>query len=188
MAEAAGGDRAAQEELLARYWPLIVQAVRARRHRMGRGQAGRDETQDLEQKAAIRVLGELGRHEWRGLSSFGAWIKKLSDLEVIDQHRHHSAKKRDAAQDAGLSQMERGPFPMGAIGPSMESRIDRQDRLDELLSRVQSLKPEYGSALIMHHLGFSHAEIGEALGCTTEAARKLVSRARIRLLGGMDGP
>ena len=47
---------------------------------------------------------------------------------------------------------------------------------------IGDLKEEYGAALLMHHLGFSHAEIGAALECTPEAARKLVTRARKRLL------
>ena len=69
---------------------------------------------------------------------------------------------------------------------SAESKFDDQDRLTELLKNVQRLKSEYGAALMMHHMGFSHGEIGETLGCTTEAARKLVSRGRIQLLDLMQ--
>lgn len=181
LAQAAAGDRQAQQRVLERYWPVIRQAVRGRKNRLGQKLAAREETQDLEQSAAIRILAELGKHEWRGRGAFAAWIRRLAEVEVIDAYRHHSAQKRDAGAEQSGDE-ERLVAPMAR---SFESRFDDQHRLGELLAHVQRLKDEYGAALLMHHMGFSHAEIGETLDCTTEAARKLVSRGRIKLLALM---
>ena len=178
VARAAGGERAAQEVLLSRYWPVIRRAVRGRKSRLGDAAAARDQTADIEQDAALRVLGELRKHTWQGRSAFAAWIKKLSELQVIDAYRHNRAKKRDAAADIA-------PPADTWAGPTMrspESLIDQNDQFDSLLDQIDRLKPEYGAALLMHHLGFTHAEIGDTLGCTPEAARKLVTRARLKLL------
>ena len=35
---------------------------------------------------------------------------------------------------------------------------------------------------MLHHMGYSHKEIGDTLDCTPEAARKLITRARTKLL------
>jgi len=175
---AASGDRGAQEDLLRRYWPVIRQAVRGRKSRLGQKMAAREETQDLEQAAAIKVLGELPKHEWRGRSAFANWIRKLADFEVVDAFRHHSAQKRDAGVEDHADAEHAGPPPLRSI----ESKFDDRHRLAGLLQQISKLQGDYGAALLMHHMGFTHAEIGEALGCTAEAARKLVSRGRIKLL------
>ena len=47
---------------------------------------------------------------------------------------------------------------------------------------MRQLKPEDGAALMRHHMGFPLGQIGEMLGCTPEAARKLVARARAKLV------
>jgi len=178
IATAAGGDKQAQEQLLARYWFIIRQAVRARKNRLGQGLAAREETQDLQQAAAMRVLSQLPQHQWQGRSRFAAWVKKLSSLEVIDVLRHHRAQKRDVmAEKHDAEAVDNAPSKRFA-----ETHFDDRQKLQRLVNDVESLKPEYGAALLMHHMGFSHAEIGESLDCSAEAARKLVSRARLRLV------
>ena len=141
-------------------------------------QGMREETQDLEQTAAMKLLSALPKHSWQGGSAFAAWIKKLASNEVLDTYRRHGAQKRDALAETPLIPGRDLP----AAARSAESRFDDDQRFAGLMQQVEELKAEYGAALLMHHLGFSHAQIGEALGCTAEAARKLVSRARRKLV------
>lgn len=178
VAAAAEGDRSAQTQLLERYWPLIRATVRGRKNRLSNKLAAREETQDLEQVVAIKLLNVLPKHAWRGGSAFAAWIKKLASNEVLDTYRRHGAQKRDAHAEQSL---EPG-VELQQPARSAESRFDDHRRFDTLMKQIQELKDEYGAALMMHHLGFTHAQIGEALGCTPEAARKLVARARRKLL------
>ena len=178
IAQAATGDRGAQEALMQHYWPLITQAVRARKNRLGGPAMAKEQTVDLQQTAALKVLSELGKHRWQGQSAFTAWVRKLADLEVIDTYRHHHAQKRDAAAEVPAD----GVLELTAPARSAESRMDDHARVNSLLAQVRQLKEEYGAALIMSHMGFTHAEIGETLDCTPEAARKLVSRARVKLV------
>jgi RNA polymerase sigma factor (sigma-70 family) len=178
VATAAAGDRGAQNLLLDRYWPVILQAVRGRKNRIGGKMAAREDTDDLQQTAALKVLTQLPSHEWRGRTAFVAWIKKLARHKVSDTYRHHSAAKRDASAE---TRAERGDAPRDGAR-SAESRFDDQQRVEQLLAQVRQLKPSYGAALMMHHLGFSMAQIGETLDCSAEAARKLVARARAKLI------
>lgn len=144
---------------------------------MGESARARDETRDLQQNAAIRVLGELDDHQWQGRSAFANWIRRLAGLEVIDAQRRNRAQKRDAAADVPLLGTESGD------SPDPEGLLDGRRRLEALLRRLEGLKSEYSAALLMHRMGFSHAEIGETLSCSAEAARKLVSRAKKKLEG-----
>jgi RNA polymerase sigma factor (sigma-70 family) len=173
---AASGDRDAQDILLRRYWPSIMQAVRARRSRLGPRNAGRDDTRDLQQSAAIRVLQELGHHRWQGRSAFAAWVKKLASTEVLDRFRHNRAQKRDVAVE-----VPEATDSLTSASSAADEQLDDRRRLAELLERLRALKEEYGAAFLMFHFGYTHAQIGDALGCSAEAARKLVSRARAAL-------
>ncbi|MEL6544025.1 MAG: sigma-70 family RNA polymerase sigma factor [Myxococcota bacterium] len=172
VSDAARGDRSAQSRLLDEYWPLIETAVRARKRRMGESARSRDETRDLQQNAAMRVLGELDDHQWQGRSAFANWIRRLAGLEVIDAQRKNRAQKRDAAADTAFDE-ERVASSSDPAG-----LIDARRRLEELLRTLDGLKAEYSAALVMHRMGFTHREIGEALSCSAEAARKLVARAK----------
>jgi RNA polymerase sigma factor (sigma-70 family) len=174
---AAKGDREAQNELIGRYWPIIRDAVRAAKRRMGERLAEREETVDLQQAAAIKILAALDAHDFRGRPAFAAWIRRLAQAEVVDHHRHHAAQKR-AAPELGGSVLDR----VAEERRSPESRYDDMQRFDALLAQIGELKPEYRTALLLHHMGYSHKEIGETLGCTPEAARKLITRARTKLL------
>ena len=69
-----------------------------------------------------------------------------------------------------------------APGRSPESALDEKRRLERLQGLVDQLKSQYAGALTLYYLGYSHAEVGDLLGCTAEAARKLVTRAEARLV------
>lgn len=179
LARAADGDRDAQAAVLEKYWPLIRHAVRARKLRMGRQLDAREATADLEQAAAMRILLELPKQSWQGGAQFAAWVKKLASLEVVDSVRHHRAQKRDTGKETSLSKAEDQAAPR-----SLESQLDDRRQFDALLARVSTLKADQAAALLMHHMGFTHEEIGDALDCSAEAARKLVTRAHKKLLEG----
>jgi RNA polymerase sigma factor (sigma-70 family) len=177
VVQAARGERAAQEELLARFWPLITVAVRARKRRASPGVAAREATADLEQEAALKLLSRLGRHQWRGRSAFAAWVKQLASRNAADVLRRHRARRRDARVEASVEVEAQAAGMRG-----LETMIDAQAESAGLLKRLSALKPEYATALLMAHMGFSLAETGEVLGVSAEAARKLVARARVRLV------
>ena len=177
ISRAAAGERDAQQTLLEQYWPIIRHAVRARKARVSARLAQREDTADLEQTAAIKILEALPKHTWQGGNSFAAWIKTLASSEVIDRYRHHHAQKRDAGAETSLSRAEGE-----AVRRSPESQLDDRNRVSALFEKVSTLKPDQAAAVLMHHMGFSHAEIGESLDCTADAARKLVTRAHSKLI------
>ena len=177
---AAQGDRPAQEELFGRYWGVIRQLVRACRARHGRYRELRDQTDDLAQEVALEVLKNLPRQRWQGRQAFRAWLRCMAEAKVIDAQRYHLAQKRDQRRETSASRAD--GFDAAAARRSPESMIDDDRRLERLSRLLETLKPEYAGAVILHHLGYSHREIGEVFGCSPEAARKLVARAEAKLV------
>lgn len=178
VARAAQGDGPAQQELLTRYWPLITAAVRGRKSRLGRKFAVREQTVDIMQDTAMRILQNLGAHQFRSTKAFAGWVRKLAESQVVDSYRKHRSDKRDMGADTGLT----GAVDVARLTAGMETRVDNARQMDALLRQMETLKPEYAAALLMFHMGFSHGEIGHTLGCSAEGARKLVSRAHRRLV------
>ena len=172
----AAGDREAQQALLQRYWPVITQVVRARRARMRRDV--RDDTGDLIQEVAIEILRSLPGQRWQGRQAFVAWIRKLADYELKDIHRYNRRQKRDRRAETNEDKIDLSRRQ----AQSMESRLDNRQQVETLMNSIESLKPEYGAALMLHYAGYAHAEIGQMLDCSAEAARKLVARARAKLV------
>lgn len=175
---ASRGNQDAQTQLLKNYWPIIRQAVRARKSKIPKRIASQEETQDIEQAVAIKVLEGLPKHSWQGGSAFCAWIKTLADHEVIDAFRKKAAQKR--SDDLKDTFSESNVMRQSTRSP--ETRVDDQRHIQALWDRVCGLKPEYATAVLLHHLGYTHAQIGDALDCSGEAARKLVSRGHAQLV------
>jgi RNA polymerase sigma factor (sigma-70 family) len=176
VVRSARGERAAQQRLLQLYWPHIRRAVKAYKARVG-GFGQREQTEDIAQEAAIRLLEKLPRAEWLGRKAFVAWVKKLSQARAADLRKYHGAQRRDVKADTGVEHADGS-----RVSRSPESAVDQNARLLSLEQQLDQLKPEYSAAVQFHHLGFTHHEIGAMLGCSAEAARKLVARGHAQLL------
>jgi RNA polymerase sigma factor (sigma-70 family) len=174
---AVAGEAAARDALFERYWPVIRHVVRGCRYRFGADIRAREQTQDLEQEVALEVLLALPKQRWQGRQAFRAWIRKLAAAKVVDTHRYHRAQRRDRRKETGL---DRAAGTGGRRSP--ESAVDERRSVDELSQLLDEIKPEYAGAVMLHHLGYAHAEIGDMLDCSAEAARKLVSRGEAKLL------
>ncbi len=171
---AALGETQAQEEILRRYQYLIRRAVR---QRLGRGLRSREETSDLEQLASMEVLRSLRGQKWQGKRAFLGWLRRVAAGEVIDKARYHQAARRQSNKDLPIDE---GRLPQ--VAASMESRIDEQRQLEQLERLLDELPDKQAQALVLFHQGHSHAEIGEVLEVSAEAARKLVARGRAKLV------
>jgi RNA polymerase sigma factor (sigma-70 family) len=175
---AADGDPEAQAILIRKYWSLIAAIINARWTAAGRVLVARHEPDDLIQSAALRLLESLPRHRWRHRGAFIAWISAIASSDFSDVLRRQRAARRDAGMDAGSDELAALRQPQR----SAESIYDRNEEVAQLERLMQTIEPEYACAIQLHAMGFSHAEIGEALGRSDEAARKLVARASAKLL------
>jgi RNA polymerase sigma factor (sigma-70 family) len=106
-----------------------------------------------------------------------AWLAKVAVREVWRLDRAERA--RSARADVESPDIADEADPAG-------DRI----ALEEVLEALAEIHPRKRSMLVMHSLGFTHAEIAAQHGVSPARARELVYRARLQLakLVGRPGP
>jgi RNA polymerase sigma-70 factor, ECF subfamily len=167
---AAGGERAAVEELLARVRPLVVRYCRAR---LGRSGGGTYTTaDDVAQEVCIAVLGALPRYREAG-SPFAAFVFGIAAHKVADAHR--GASRNLAEPVAAVPEQ-----PDTHAGPEAHAvQVDAVGRMQRLLRRLTAQHREV--VVLRVGVGLTAEETGRALGMTPGAVRVAQHRALNRL-------
>lgn len=158
---ARNGDRAAERE--------IYETHVGRIYRLAFRMTGSDDlARDFAQETFVRAFGALG--DFRGDAALATWIHAIATRVVLNGLR--KLKRRDA-MEAPLEAAE------GRGARSSRPDPDLADRLREALDR---LSDEYRMVVIMHDMeGYTHQEIGAALGIAEGSSKARLSRARARM-------
>lgn len=161
IARAASGDPEAQRAL---YEAHVDRVYRLAFRLAGDDDLARDFTQD----AFIRAFQRLG--DFRGDSAFGTWLHAITVSVSLNGLRK---VKRIRTRETGLDQAE-------SLG-STPRRAD-PDLRQRLTAAIDALPTGYRTVFLMHDVeGFTHEEIGEALGIQTGTSKAQLFRARGRL-------
>lgn len=167
-------------DLLQKHLPALRAYVRLR---MGPVLRSREESSDLVQSTCRQLFQKLDSFEYRSEAAFRDWLYTAALNKIIDKTRHHGALKRDAGREVGLSDASDDQLIDGygsLITPSRDAAGREQVRRFE--SAFDRLTDEHKEIILLaRFVGLSHAEIGERLGRTEGAARKLLFRALARL-------
>lgn len=127
-----------------------------------------DLAQDFTQEAFIKAFG--GLEDFRGDAAFGTWIHTITTRVVLNGLR--KVKRRNEHEAPMEAAAGRG------VGPK-RTEPDVKDRLREALD---GLSDAYRMVVVMHDLeGYTHQEIGDALGIATGSSKARLSRARAQL-------
>ncbi|MBN1960297.1 MAG: sigma-70 family RNA polymerase sigma factor [Deltaproteobacteria bacterium] len=171
---AINGDRDAQQSLLIRYRYFIRRTIRSR---LGSKLKLREDTSDIEQNVALKILGSLGDFQWQSKSAFISWLRRLVSDAIIDISRFQNAQRRNANYEVLIDE-DLVKFP----NCSPETWLDENRRLKQLEYVLDQLSDQQAQCLILHYQGHTHAEIGEVFNISAEAARKQVARSRAKLV------
>jgi RNA polymerase sigma-70 factor (ECF subfamily) len=124
--------------------------------------------QDFTQETFIRAFDKLS--SFRGESAFSTWLHTITTTVVLNGLRKVKRFRQreadiDDAQDIGTTQRH--------AEPDLKARMKKA--IDEL--------PEgYRTVFLMHDVeGYTHEEIGAALGVETGTSKAQLSRARAKL-------
>jgi RNA polymerase sigma factor (sigma-70 family) len=169
------GERAALDELFARYVPFLRRLARGRIPRWMR--SGID-TADLVQDTLLHAFRRVNQFEPRGNGAMRAYLRQAL-------HNRIQNVRRDA--------MRR---PVAASLDDVEDLVDSSSPLEELLSAderagylsaLDALRPEDRAAIVgRFELGYSFEQLSAALGKpSADAARMAVRRAIVRLAEAM---
>ena len=113
---------------------------------------------------------------------------RIAENKLHDILKKFHADKRDIRKEISFKQEEsntKGCFygptePMDMTTPSVSMR--KKEALDRLEEALDTLKPEYKEVIVLKKIeGFSHAEIAERLGKSTNAVPMLLFRAMAAL-------
>lgn len=161
VARAAGGDEAAQRDL----YDAHVDRV----YRLACRLAGDDElARDFTQETFIRAFDRLP--SFRRESSFGTWLYTIAMSVALNGLR--SVRRLRTREVAIESAESLGSSPRGA-DPDLRDRLYRA---------IDELPTGYRTVFLMHDVeGYTHEEIGGALGITAGTSKAQLFRARARL-------
>jgi RNA polymerase sigma-70 factor (ECF subfamily) len=161
------GDRRAFDEIVGRYRSRLETQVRAR---LGERLRSLVEVDDVLQDVFTSAYSSISRFQWRDEESFYRWLGGIAEHLIWNQ-----------SQKKGLGQLrlEREP-PAGGVSPSRGLR--REERFERLEKALEDLTPEQRRAVMLARIeGLKVREIAERMDRSTEAVKKLLARAVLRL-------
>ena len=186
VALAQDGGESALNQLCKVYSARVLWIIRLR---MGAELRSKLESMDLVQDVLMSALKDLGNFKYKTEGDFLRWLSRIAENRLRGHlHRLH-ANKRDIRKEVQLN----GYRPtvedsfvaaLDAVDTTTPSAImSKREELDKLAKAIDVLKPEYRQVIVLTKIeGLSYKEIGEKLGKSSEAVRKLVSRALEELI------
>jgi RNA polymerase sigma-70 factor (ECF subfamily) len=170
VASARRGDPAAHRAL---YDTHVERVYRLTYRLSGREDMARELTQDTFVRAFAGLDG------YRGDCAFGTWLHTIAVSVTLNElKRRKRARSREAPLEEALTMSRHEP----AADPALRER---------LADAVNALPEGCRAVFMMHDAeGYTHEEIGTALGITAGTSKAQLSRARAKLrlaLAGFEG-
>ena len=136
------------------------------------------------QTVCRQVLEDIGDVEIRGEASFRNWLLTVAERRLSNKARWHAADRRDADREVASASLldAYGSFcsPSRAVASHEEVlRIERA--MDELSDSDRDV------ILQLRLIGRDPVEVAAELGCSEEALRQRLARARARLALALEG-
>ena len=127
-----------------------------------------DAADDLVQETFIRFVRQVRTD--RVPDNIGGWLHRVCANLITSQARRRSilSRKKPLLVDQGAA-------------ASAEDRVLRLDESVRLRDALAELPVDARVALLMAAAGYSPAEVGEAIGRSTNATSTYICRARVRL-------
>jgi RNA polymerase sigma-70 factor (TIGR02960 family) len=144
-----------------------------------------DDADDVVQDTMLRAW--VNRAGFEGRSTFRAWLYRIATnacLDTIKQQHRRLPILNGLEQGPAYDQMPwLQPMPSTPLALGPEAAVINQETVElVVLASIQHLPPRQRAVLILRDLlGWTPAEIGEALADTTAAVNSLLQRARGRL-------
>src|SRR5688572_13746582 len=170
ISRARTGDQDAVEQLFARHLKPLQRFARGRLPQWARDLA---DTDDLVQETLLQTFKRIEGFDPRGAGALNAYLRQA----VMNRIRDELRRKGRQPERTELDGLE-----VDRAEPPLEQAIGR-DMVERYEGALARLKPEEREAIVARvELGFSYAELAEALGKpTADAARKTAERALVRL-------
>jgi RNA polymerase sigma-70 factor (ECF subfamily) len=181
--EAQRGERAAIDALLERHLPGLRAFVRLRAGEQVRAQ---ESVSDLVQSVCREALEDVGSFRYQGEAAFKHWLFTLALRKIVDRSRRLRVRPLERAVAAGAAagivsgQSELLEHYATFCTPSADAAI--REEVERIERAFDALGEDDREVITLARLvGLRYAEIGERMGRSEEAVRKLLARALARL-------
>ncbi|MEN9661545.1 MAG: hypothetical protein RL324_494 [Verrucomicrobiota bacterium] len=169
-----GGDQAAFDEMVSRYWDRIYSMV----HQLLRNQ---QDAEEVTQDAFIRA--HRGLVNFRGDSAFSTWLYQIATNLARNRYWYWWRRKRDRSIsfDAPVSHDNETTLaeiiPADVESPGQASVT--QELLDNIATGMEKLGAKHREILILRNVkNLSYEEIATILGISVGTVKSRIARAR----------
>ena len=148
---------------------------------MGQTIRGKVGASDLVQETFLQAQQIFDRFEGKTQEELLAWLTRILQFKVAQvADQFLTTQRRDIAREVAIASVDqneiRDPSRYGIA--ATDSAIEEADDLEKLRALLSRLPREYQQVIELRSLEqMSFADVGEALGRSSEAARKLWVRA-----------
>ena len=190
VALAKDGDESAVDQLCRVYTERVHWMVR---FRMGKELRPKMDSMDVVQDALIHALGGITDFTYENEGDFVRWLSKIAENALRDNQDRFYAEKRDVRKEVPLgnnrrrsgSKRTRVPGPVATTTPS--TIMSKKEDLAKLEEAMDALKPEYKEVIVQTKIeGLDYQQIADRVGKSSEAVRKLASRAMTALINAFE--
>ncbi|HWP38635.1 MAG TPA: sigma-70 family RNA polymerase sigma factor [Gemmatimonadales bacterium] len=138
-------------------------------YRLAYRMAGDDDlARDFTQETFIRAFRRI--NDFRGEAAFGTWLHAIATSVILNGLRK---VKRFREREADLEAADGIAHDRSELDPDLKRR---------LAQAIDDLPAKYRMVVVMHDIeGYTHEEIGQALGVPPGTSKAQLSRARARL-------
>jgi len=190
VALAKGGDESALDQLCRAYAERVRWMVR---FRMGKELRRKLDSMDVVQDVLIHALGGITDFTYENEGDFVRWLSRIAENALRDNRDRFHAEKRDIRKEVPLGsgrsatdgRLSGVPGPVATTTPSVI--VSRKEDLARLEKAIDALKPEYKEVIVLTKIeGLGYQQIADRAGKSSEAVRKLASRAMTALINTFE--
>ena len=160
------GEKDAYAELLRRHHAWVIGLCRSTLNDQGLAE---DAAQEIFLKT-YRALAQFKRS-----SSFSTWLYRIASNHCLDLLRRRARQKTQSLDELAQREGEN----LHRLLTSPENQARSQEDADLVRRILDSLSPEYRLILTLREMqGLSYQELAETLGCSIDAVKARLQRAR----------
>jgi RNA polymerase sigma-70 factor (ECF subfamily) len=183
LCEARAGSTEAMGRLLEAVRPYLLLVAGKE---MDSGLQSKGGASDLVQESCLEVQRDLPDFHGATPAELMAWLRQVVRNNAKNFARaFRETEKRDAGRELSIDESGRGKALRGKLlsqDPAPDGKAAEEEQRRRLLAAIDGLPDHYRKVIQLRHMDrASFKEIGENLGATAEAARKIWFRAVDRL-------
>ena len=154
----------------------VFEIYRDRVYALCRNMAGNEEdAEDLTQESFVWAFKNIG--SFRAESAFGTWLYRIASNRCLGELR----KRKPRFQSVEVME-EQNVVALTATGPDPEQQLVRKEMVQRVEAAVAELPESQRLIFVMGtQMGMRYREVGEIVGCSEDAVKVRIHRARKRV-------